>query len=256
MGIEGNHSPEVEQILRQAVQIGRTNPIPKANFVTALSRLGQYLRYENRIDEAEPLLNEALPLSSAQPTFSANLALEQLGAIRVKRGDLDGGERYYRQRRDLLMRLGGPTNGTAMDSRSRWAALLARRGRVQEALQEMRQNMVYCRRAFAAGSLGLWHPLSTLAYILNLAGQPTEALALSRESLACLGPTNRSDPRLAQIELEAGVSLAKLHRNREAIPYLEDSYRIASADPGFGPTDYRVLRAKEYLNASRANAGR
>jgi eukaryotic-like serine/threonine-protein kinase len=250
-GIE-KHTPDVEAMLREAVQIGRTNVVPKTSFAVALSRLGQYLRYENRMEEAEPLLTEAVGLLSAHPTISAGLALGELGAIRVKRGDLEGGERFFRQRRDLLMSLAGPDNGTAMDARSRWAGLQARRGYVAEALQEMRENMVYCRKAFAAGSLGLWHPLSTLAYILNLADQPAEALSLAKESQACLGPTAPSDLRLAQIQTEAGIALEKLHRGAEAIPYLENCLRVYLEDPGVGPNDFRTKRAREYLDQARS----
>jgi tetratricopeptide (TPR) repeat protein len=254
LGFEG-HSPEVEQDLRNAVQIGRTNSVQRSDFAIALSRLGQYLRFEDRLNEAESLQNEALGLLSSRPVVSSDLALEELGAIRIKRGDLEGGERYYRERRDLLMRLAGPENGTTMDARSRWAGLQARRGHIAEALQEMRENMVHCRKAFAAGSFGLWHPLATLAYILNMADQPVEAWPVAKESLACFGRSTGSDLRFAMIEAEAGVSLAKLHRYGEAVPYLEDCYRIYSGYPGFGPKYYNAVRAREYLDSARAGLG-
>ncbi len=257
LGFEG-HSPEVEQTLRQAVQIARSNSVRKSDFAIALSRLGQYVRYENRLDEAEALQNEALGLLSSHPSVSSDLAFEELAAIRIKRGDLVGGERFSRQRRDLLMRLDGPENGTTQDSRSRWASLQARLGHIPEALQEMRENIVYSRKAFPAGSFGLWHPLATLAYILNMAGQPAEALSAAKESLACFGRESKispSDLRSAMIEAEAGVSLAKLHRYSEAVPYLEDSYRAYSASPGFGPNYYSTLRIQEYLDNARAALG-
>lgn len=251
LGIEGDHSPRVEQMLRQAVQIGRANSVPRPAFVTALSRLGQYLRYEGRWNEAEPLLQEALA-ASPTPTFSANLALEQLGAIQIGRGDLETGERFFRQRRELLMSLAGPGNGTTMDARSRWAKLQAQRGKLQEAVHEMADNMGYSRKAYAAGSLGLWFGTATYAYILNAADRPAEALSLARESQACLGPTNRTDPRLGQIEVEIGVSLAKLHRYSEALPYLEDADRIARADKGFVATSSGAVRTRQYLETVRA----
>jgi len=251
LGVAGEHSPQVEQMLREAVQIGRTNAVAKPHLITALSRLGQYLRYEGRWNEAEPLLNEALAVSPT-PAFSTHLALDQLGSIHVGRGDLEGGERFFRQRRELLMRLAGPTNGVTMDARSRWAGLQARRGKIQEAIQEMTDNMVYCRKAFAPGSLGLWFPTATFAYIRNMADQPNQALSLAMESKACLGPTNSTDPRLAQIEAEIGVALAKLRRYREAIPYLEDSDRIQKADKGYVATAYRPMRTRQYLEIARA----
>lgn len=251
LGIE-DPSPEAERILREAVQIARANPVPKASFVTALSDLGQYLRYQNRLDEAEPLFHEVLGVESAHPAVSANMALEELGAICVKRGDLPEAERYFHRRRELMMNLAGPGNGVTMDARARWAALEARLGHTPEALREMRENMLYCRKAFAAGSLGLWFPLATLAYILNVADQPEEALSLANDALACLGPTKASDPRLAQVKEEVGIALAKLRRYKEAIPHLEEAYRINAAYPAFGPGDYRTLRAKQYLDQAQA----
>jgi len=184
---------------------------------------------------------------SAHPTVSADLALAELGAIRIKRGDLEGGARYLSQRRDLLMNLAGPSNGTTQDARSRWATLQVRMGRQREALQEMRENIDYSRKAFAAGSFGLWHPTATLAYILNESGQSAEALSLARESVQCLGKTSPTDLRLAMAEAEIGIALKKLGRDAEALPYLQDALRIDSADPALGPTDYRTGRIREYL---------
>ena len=197
-------------------------------------------------------MNEALAGVATHPTVSANLALAELGVIRAKRGDLVGGERYFRQRRDLLMRLAGPDNGTTMDARSRWAGLQARMGHVPEALEEMRDNMIHCRKAFAAGSFGLWFPLAMLARILNISGQPVEALSLARESLASYGSTTGSDLRLSQIKAELGISLVQLRRDAEALPYLEDSFRVDSASPALGPGDYHTRRTGEYLQQARA----
>jgi tetratricopeptide (TPR) repeat protein len=252
LGFEG-HSADAEQLLRQAVEIGRTRPVPKSTLVTALCRLGQYLRYAGRFDEAETVLHQALILAGPHPTVSANMAFEQLGAIRIKRGDLTGAEQYYRQRRDLMMSLGGPDNGTTMDARSRWAALQARMGHVPQALQEQRDNLVRCRKAFAAGSAGLWHPLCQLAFILNMAEQPAEALAAAQESLSCYGSTTGSDLRLGQIKGEMGVALVKLHRYAEALPYLEESVRINSASPAMGPSSYTTRRVQGYLEHAKAN---
>jgi len=251
MGMD-QHSPRAEYLLREAVRIGRTHAVEKSSFIGALAFLGQYLRYENRLDEAEPLLQEALTLGSSRPTVSESDVLAELGAVSAKRGDLEGAERYFHQRRELMLRLAGPDNGWTMDARSRWAALQARRGYVPEALKEMRDNMTYCRKAFAPGSFGLWFPLATFAYILNQADQPQEALSIAKESLGSLGPTTPSDPRLGQSDVEAGVALTKLRRYVEAVPYLEDAFRIDTAFPAFGPADYRTLRAKGYLDQARA----
>jgi len=253
MGMD-ERSARAEHLLREAVRIGRTEAVEKPNFITALSRLGQYLRYENRLDEAQSLLHEALGLEGSHPAVSEHLVLEELGAICIKRGDLQGAERYYRERRELMLKLAGPDNGTSMDARSRWAALEARLGHVKDALDEMRDNMIHVRKAFAPGSFGLWFPLATMAYILNQASQPAEALSFAKESLGSLGPTNGSDPRLGQSDAEVGVALTKLRRHQEAIPYLEDTVRIYSAFPAFGPSDYRTLRVKDYLDQARAQA--
>lgn len=252
LGFE-KHSPQAERILRQAVEIGRTNGVSRSTLITALSRLGQYLRYENRLDEAEPVLNDALALVSSSPTVSANLALEQLGVIRIKRGDLAGGEQYFRRRRDLMMRLAGPDNGTTMDARSRWASLEARLGHVPEALQEMRDNLAHSRKAYAAGSFGLWFALSSMARICNIADQPVEALSLAKEALACYGSTTGSDLRLAQIKADLGISLAKLQRYAEALPYLQEAVRIYSSNPAFGPGDYQTRSVQSYLDLAQAN---
>ena len=251
LGFE-QHSPYVEHLLREAVRISHSDTVPRSVYITSLSFLGQYLRYENRLDEAERTLNECMGLVSAHPTVSSNLALEQLGTIRIKRGDLQGGESYYRRRRDLMMRLAGPDNGTTMDARSRWSMLLARMGRIPEALQEMGDNLGHSRKAFAAGSFGLWFAVSAEANILNLAGRPEDALPLAREAVACFGaPTSRTDLRLAQVESELGIALTKLRNYREARPYLEDAFRIFSQDPSLGPSDYRTLRVKTYLDQTR-----
>jgi len=139
-----------------------------------------------------------------------------------------------------------------MDARSRWAALWARLGHPKEAVREINEELVDARKAFAPGTLGLWFALANQAYILNLAEEPLEALASAKEGLACLGPTFSSDPRQAQLEVEAGIALVKLGRYREARPYLEESERIYLADPGFGPAAYQTKRTQEYLVKARS----
>jgi len=248
LGFE-KHSADVEQILRQAVQIARTAPVTRSTHVTALSYLGQYLRYADRKDEAVPVLNEALALDAGHPTISENLALDQLGSICIRRGDLDAAERYYRQRRDLMMRLAGPDNGTTMDARSRWSTLEARRGHAAAAIAEMRDNMAHTRKAYAAGSFGLWFAAASYADVLNLADQPAEALPLAKEALTCFGSAGSpSDLRLAQVDAEMGISLARLHRAAEARPYLRDALRIYSSDPSFGPASFQAQRIRQSLD--------
>ena len=248
LGFE-KHSPEVERILRKAVEVARSPQVPQSTLISALGYLGQYLRYADRLDEAAPVLNEALSYASARPTVSANLALGELGTICVRRGDLDAAEKYLHQRRDLMMRLAGPDNGTTMDARSRWAMLEARRAHYAEAIEEMRDNMVHTRKAYADGSFGRWFAASAYAYVLNSAGRPAEALPLAQEALACFGSGGSpTDLRLAQVDAEMGIALAKLHRSGEARPYLESSLRIYSADPSYGPSSDRVQRLREALD--------
>jgi serine/threonine protein kinase/tetratricopeptide (TPR) repeat protein len=251
LGFE-KHSPEAERILRQAVEIGRSRGVPQSTYITALSYLGQYLRYADRLEEAVPVLNEALAQADGPPAISANLALEQLGTICIRRGELDAAERYYRQRRDLMMRLAGPDNGTTMDARSRWATLQARRGHLAEAIEEMRDNMAHSRKAFAAGSFGLWFAASSYAYVLNLADQPAQALPLAKEAVACFGHSGGpTDLRVAQVDAEMGITLARLHREAEARPYLQESLRIYSADPSYGPASFQVQRIRQSLDSIR-----
>jgi serine/threonine protein kinase len=247
------HSLDVERMLREAVRVGRETGVPKPDLEVAITRLAQYLRGDNRIYEAEPLLLEVLQMAGSHRTVSCGQALEELGFIRFMHGDQKGGERYFTERRDLLLDLAGPENDATLDARSRWAGMEAYAGRVPEALKEMQDNLVYCRKVYPPGSSGLWSHLTTMAYILNQANRPAEAWPLAKESLECLGrdPANWAH---AQAEAEAGVALAMLHRYDEALPYLETTLRIWSVQPGFGPESRGVHRMRHFIDLAHASA--
>jgi len=132
----------------------------------ALLTLGQLLREQGRPDEAEPWIQAALRI---HPSYA--LAEVQLAGLAQDRGDLAGAERHLRRALDL-----DPRDG---EIRTNLGELLARSGRVEEAVAEWRAALsADASLAYAANNLA-WvlatHPDARLR-------DGVEALALARSA--------------------------------------------------------------------------
>jgi tetratricopeptide (TPR) repeat protein len=249
------HSARIETLGKEATDLARTSPsIPRTWLVIGDCESAQYLLEENRDEEAEKLLAEALSIERAfaRPTASLGMVLATLGWLEDKRGNYAGAERYQRQYREEMLRHVGPNHASSIEALALWSVALARLNRWPEAEQASKEALESGRRMFTAGGPNLWRPLLARAAVLNGQKRSKEAEAPARESLGLLPSTNDKDPQRAESSGEIGLSLAGQKRFAEAIPTLESSERTFLALAGWGPKHPETVRVQRALAIARS----
>jgi serine/threonine-protein kinase len=254
------HTPEAESLAREALAIARATPQRQGFFLAVdLASLALYIQEENRLDEAERLLNEALEIQRGlpHPTSAMAATLDAFGTIAARRGDLAAAERYYREERDTTLRVYGLENLNSIAIVAQWGRAWAGLGHGDEAAQETAVAVAAGRRLFPSGSPRLSPVYADYAYVLNSVRRSKEAEVYARQALESLPKdVPATDVRRAAAQLEIGVSLLLQNRFREALPFLEESEHSYTNYPGAGPNARQTLRAREYLEKARAETGK
>jgi tetratricopeptide (TPR) repeat protein len=249
------HSAQVVSLGTEATDLARASPaIPKTWLVIGDYEQAQYLMEENRDEEAAQRLAEALAIerSFTQPTSSLGPVLSTLGSLRAKHGDYAAAEQFQRQYRDETLRTLGPNHVFSIEALSLWAVTRSQLGHTDEALTETGKAVDTARGIFPPGSLGLWRPLVSRAYVLNIANQAKEAESLARESLECIRNTDPEDFQHADSWAELGIALLQQRKFQEAVSALQTSEQIYLKLPGWGPKHSATTRVRDALAAARA----
>ncbi len=175
----------------------------------ALANLGDALRAEGRLDEADALLERALAL---HPPFARAEALR--GSVALSRGDLAAAERHLRRAIELDPRRG--------DVRDRLAVLLVESGRPEEALAQWRAALARePDQPLVANNLAWWlatHPDPGLRGGASALHWAERAVWLSA----------RRDPEILDT---LAAAYAELGRLAEARAVLEEALGLAPDGP-------------------------
>ncbi|WP_165229829.1 serine/threonine-protein kinase [Aquisphaera insulae] len=193
---------------------------PADEMLEGEAELGHVLAHLGRLDEAEPLLMDAVDRSRRRLGADSPTALQASGYLAEllsTRGRGEEAEAEYRR----ILAVGDAAPGVSPDvvlsARNDLGDLLRRRGRLDEAEAILRRTI-----DDATALRGRKHPaalsaLNNLAAVLEKRGKDEEAERIFRESLETnrevLGPDH---PGSLTGEYNLAHVLAKLHRDREA----------------------------------------
>ena len=253
------HTARGEALGREANEMARTDAsIPRAWLARSDEAAAEYLIEENRQQEAEKLLDEALAIERAftYPTSNLTNVLSTLGTLRMKQGDYAAAEKYARAARDEANRVYGKASFPGAEESALLAFTLSRLGHAEEALQVSAEALDTARATADHVSARMALPLTARACALNYAPNgeqlAREAERLAREALADLPASHPNDPVQARANAELGVALVSQRRFAEALPVLQASERTFLALPGWGPKDPETVRVHEALATASA----
>lgn len=182
-----------ESALREAVDRLRTAPHAGALLPGFLNTLAGVLQSQEKLDDAIPIMREALQISR---------------------------------------NAGGGDSTAAASIQGNLAWLLASSGRLDEAQQLAEETLALRKRILPSGHPALASTYVTLGFVRLKRDQPAEAEPLFRQAyeLRISGLTSRH-PLTAEAAGFLAEALLALQRPAEALPLLELSNDIAAADP-------------------------
>lgn len=144
--------------------------------------LGELFFYLNDYEAAEPLLERLVGTSGVEPHIVASAAYD-LAQVKLRQSEQDAASRYLGQAQGFWSREPERWRSQLVDSRLVEARLLRDRGRVEDAVALLRQNLPARIALSGAGhrETGVYH--NDLGVMLTAAGRPEEAIPSFRAAL-------------------------------------------------------------------------
>ena len=172
--------------LRQALDQRRAlHGAEHPDVAEALDRMGEVLRAQGKLDDAEPLLREALAQRRRADSDTATAAsLDHLASLLQDRGSHDAAEPLFRESLALRRRLDGDGGLGVAASLSNVALLLFVKGAYDDAEPLYREALAIQERRLGADHPNTAKTVQNLAQTQQLRGEGDEAEALYRRALA------------------------------------------------------------------------
>ncbi len=254
----GDYAKAIEQQQR-VIALANANLEPNdAARLDYLNNLAVAYRNAERLDEALPLLEEALQRRKASvgPDHPSTVeAMNNLGVCHWRAGRVQEALALFQEALQKYKARVGPDHPNTLKCMQNLAAAYEQAGRPQEAIplfEEALQN--------TKAKLGPNHP-DTLLYMNNLAGayqsagRLAESLQLYEEALqkekGSLGPDH---PDTLQTMINLSLAYHAAGRMPEALPLVEEVAQKSKVR--FGPDDPATLRAMANLAGAYSHAGR
>jgi serine/threonine-protein kinase len=223
----------------------------------ALVRLGESLRRNGRLAEAEDTIRYALDLLS--PTtedarWRRTVLLNLLGHVRRARGDAAGAERLHREVLEERRVMRGERDPEVANAYKNLAAAIADQGRYDEAETLFRRGLEIRRGTQGRDHADYATDLAAFAEVLRAKSAPVEALLAFQQALPVLRRVLPPDhPLVLDALLGLSETLIDLQRADEAARYLREATVAAdSLAMRFGAVqgDFATFRQRlEHLRA-------
>ena len=176
--------------------------------------------------DAIRMLEEAVTYWRARNRQQAlSRTLQGLGLAYRNSGRYAEDEACQREAAGIQTASAGMDSLIAANYRAVWASALAATGQAGPGLTESLNALAIYRKIYPQrGDPLLWTPLSAAAANAYALGRYQDAIAYAQEGLEALGPASASkDPRRCMANSYLGLSLARLRRDAEAKPLLEQA---------------------------------
>lgn len=221
---------EADRVLRQALRADRARGDP-VYVAYDLNALGQNQIYQGKLEQAQPLILEALTLrrqseGPLSPGVSDNL--NTLGGIAYMRQDLPAAERYFRGNVAVNQKVLGPNHPDFATTLNNLARVLLEERRFAEAAPLLERAMAIGLRERGETHADMTFVFSNLAIARRHLGRNREAEALFEQAIAAarknqhrtLGPSLAD---LAEVRCATG-------RPGEGLTLLDEAARVTRAD--------------------------
>ncbi len=258
--IDLGENDSAEVVARRSLTIMRRIPSLKDDrfhATHALAQLGNALRRQERFDDAERVLHNALailPRDHPDAPHRRTVILTTLGHILRARGDPAGAEKQYREVLETRRHVWGPEHPEVANAVVNLAGAIGDQGRFSEAETLYHDGLDMRRRIQGEAHPDFAMDLGALAGVLQRRGDPHGAVPLFERAVALQGQALPAlSPHRVMTLTGLGETLLELGRPREAEPVLREAVRAASET--HGPNHGRTAAAQSALGAALLQLG-
>jgi tetratricopeptide (TPR) repeat protein len=201
-----------------------------------LNNLGDLLMDEGRVDEAEPLIREALALDrqifGEKHSYVAE-SQRNLGTVLRQKGEFAEAEQYYRGSLAINRQVYGPEHRTVATSLNDIGNIRRLQGDLPGSVEYFRQAVYVARRVMGDDHITTIVCTINLGRALEAEGKAAEAEALLRTAAAKLDPGDAERlPWYLNAQSGVGLALVRQGRATEARNLLEPIVKLASEKLG------------------------
>jgi len=269
--LEGEHLPEAESLLRQAIQIQRAILGPgDPDTLHSLSDLALVLTYEGKLNEAEQVDRQVLADRTRElgpENVDTMASMNNLASALVFEKKYAEAETTYRRVFDLRTRVMGPDNEITMATLNNLAVVLRHEGHLAESAALQQKVLDFYRRTQGPSNLRTFVVQNNLAETWAQMGEYAKAeqmLKQTRNLLLRIAPDDSGTAittyNLAGVYAREGRHDEALSLARESIDHgLPPLAELSMAtDPDFKPLfgDSRFVALAAYARQKAAAAPR
>lgn len=188
----------------------------------SLTNEGTYEASESQFLRAVPVLEDKLGRAH-QTTLGA---LNNLGYLYHRRGDLPAAERIHRELLERKLAKHGPVHRSVGDSYQNLAGALTHQGRYEESLPLHRQAYEVFRTALNDDNYVITVPLLSISYVQLELGDPAAAEAAAREAMQRLTAVTAAPHLQGVARCLVGVALERQGRVAEGAALVAESHAL------------------------------
>ena len=259
----GYRSDENLRLLEFAAKQSRAGNLPSHEIADVLYNLGLDLEWRGRLDEAEPIFNQALQMYLKDPlaVCDQSAVYSRLGILQDARGFVQQSLSLYQRAYDGYKTCSGPDSLGVLQQQANIAGALIKLNRAQEAVP-MLENTVPAWRKILGSGPKLSDPLCLLSQGYLELGRYAEAERAAKEAVNIqMGRIAPADSRFGASNLLWARALAGQGRYQEALPHAEIADTLltrnaASASAKQAATEaHQVLTDVQLKLANKAPGG-
>jgi tetratricopeptide (TPR) repeat protein len=219
----GYRSDENLRLLEFAAKESREHNLPNHEIADVMYNLGTDLEWRGRLDEAEPIFNQALQLYLKDPlaVCDQSAVYSRLALLQDTRGFVQQSLPLYQRAYDGYKTCSGPESLGALEQQAHIAGALIKLGRAREAVPMLEKALPAWRKIVGSGPQ-LSDPLCLLSQAYVETGRYPEAERTAKEAVAVqrgrIAPTAR---RIGTSHLMLARALAGQGRYEEALPHAQ-----------------------------------
>ncbi len=229
--IDQEKLPEAERLIREGLAIAKHAPRSDASLAKATTALGRVLEERGSYDQAVPILERAVKLSSKQSAVNPELAdsLNELASVHFFAGRCSAADSLFRRVLQMHRQLHGDRHPLVADDLINIGAVQQDLGYYSEAEKFERQALEINQAYYGGDHPQMAHNLTVLGRTLSYEKRFGEAVAALEKALPieerAYGPVSR---QVASALNELGNAAMNRHQYDDAEPYFRrmvDIYR-------------------------------
>jgi serine/threonine-protein kinase len=215
----GFRSDENLRLLEFAAKESRDHNLPNHEVADVLYNLGTDLEWRGRLDEAEPIFNQALQMYLKDPlaVCDQSAVYSRLAVLQGARGFVQESLPLYQRAYDGYKTCSGPESLGALEQKAHIAGALIKLGRAREAVPMLESTVPAWRKIVGSGPQ-LSDPLCLLSQAYVEIGRYPEAERAAKEAVDIQGGRIApADRRIGTSHLMWARALAGQGRYQEAL---------------------------------------